>query len=115
MMAVIQEGQLTHSSQQQHNKRLKKRAELFLKGPTKLQWLRDNIPDPMARLVLVARAFSDIENTHRVKLTRKIWECAGITDKDTRSRVINKISRRCPTILVDAQRGRCTPLEFKSL
>lgn len=108
-------GRLSRVSQEQHNKRLKKRAELFLKGPVKLQWLRDNIPDPTARLVLIARAFSDIEDDKRIKLTRKIWECAGITDKDVRSRVINKVRRECPSILVDAQRGRCTYLELRSL
>ena len=50
-----------------------------------------------------------------IKLTRKHWECAGITDKDTRSRVIAKITRECPGILLDAQRGRCTSIEFKRL
>ena len=68
-----------------------------------------------SRLILVARAFVDIEDSARIKLTRKHWECAGITDKDTRSRVIAKIKRECPDILLDAQQGRCTYIEFKRL
>ena len=68
-----------------------------------------------SRLILIARAFVDIEERPRIKLTRKHWECAGITDKDTRSRVIAKIRRECPGILLDAKRGRCTYIEFMSL
>ena len=51
----------------------------------------------------------------QVKFTRKHWECAGITDKDTRSRVIAKIKRECPGILLGTQQGRCTYIEFKRL
>ena len=56
-----------------------------------------------------------MEDSARIKLTRKHWECAGVTDKDTRSRVIAKIKRECPCIFLDTQQGRCTYIEFKRL
>jgi hypothetical protein len=75
----------------------------------------NHIPDATSRLILVARAFVDIEDSPRIKLTRKHWECAGITNKDTRSRVIAKIRRECPNILLDSKQGRCTYIAFKRL
>ena len=38
-----------------------KRDKLFLKGPIYFEWIRKNITDPTARLLLVARAFMDME------------------------------------------------------
>ena len=87
---------LSPVSQQRHAARQKARKELFLKGPVTFNWMCSHIPDATSRLILVARAFVDIEDSARIKLTRKHWECAGITDKDTRSRVIAKIKRECP-------------------
>ena len=70
---------------------LTRQDKLFLKGPVTFNWMCNHIPDATSRLILVARAFVDIEDSPRIKLTRKHWECAGITDKDARSRVIAKI------------------------
>jgi hypothetical protein len=106
---------LSSASQQRHAARQKARGQLFLKGPVKFYWMRSHIPDATSRLILVARAFVDIEDSPRIKLTRKHWECAGITDKDTRSRVIAKIRRECPNILLDSKQGRCTYIAFKRL
>lgn len=114
-MAEETKGRLSYASQQRHAARQKARDKLFLKGPLTFQWMGSHIPDATSRLILVARAFVDIEERSRIKLTRKHWECAGINDKDTRSRVIAKIRRECPDILLDAKQGRCTYIEFKSL
>ena len=38
-----------------------KRGKLFLKGPIYFEWIRQNIADPTARLLLVARAFMVME------------------------------------------------------
>ena len=73
------------------------------------------MPDATSRLILVARAFANIEERSRIKLTRKHWDCAGINDKDTRSRVIAKIRRECRSIYLDTKQGRCAYLEFKHL
>ena len=115
MMAVERKGRLSSTSQQRHAARQKARDKLFLKGPVTFNWMCSHIPDATSRLILVARAFVDIKDSARIKLTRKHWECAGITDKDTRSRVIAKIKRECPGILLDTQQGRCTYIEFKRL
>ena len=56
-----------------------------------------------------------MEDRQRIKLTWKQWECAGVTDKDTRPRVIAKIKRECPGILLDTRQGCCTYIEFKRL
>ena len=114
-MAEEIKERLSPVSRQRHAARQKAREELFLKGPVTFYWMCSHIPDATSRLILVARAFVDIEERPRIKLTRKLWECAGITDKDTRSRVLAKIRRECPGILLDAKQGRCTYIEFKSL
>ena len=95
-MAEEIKERLSPVSQQRHAARQKARKELFLKGPVTFNWMCSHIPDATSRLILVARAFVDIEDSPRIKLTRKHWECAGITDKDARSRVIAKIKRECP-------------------
>ena len=106
---------LSSVSQRRHAARQKARDQLFLKGPVTFNWMGNHIPDATSRLILIARAFVDIEDSPRIKLTKKHWECAGITDKDTRSRVIAKIRRECPNILLDAKQGRCTYIAFKRL
>ena len=114
-MAEEIKERLSSASQQRHAARQRARDQLFLKGPVTFDWMCSHLPDAASRLILVARAFVDIEDSARIKLTRKHWECAGITDKDTRSRVIAKIKRECPAILLDTKQGRCTYIEFKRL
>ena len=114
-MAKETKERLSSASQQQHAARQKARDQLFLKGPVTFNWMCSHLPDAASRLILVARAFVAMEDSPRIKLTRKHWECAGITDKDTRSRVIAKIRRECPDILLDTRQGRCTYIEFKRL
>ena len=114
-MAEEIKGHISSDSQRRHAARQKAQNQLFLKGPITFYWMCSHIPDATSRLILVARAFVDIEERPKIKLTRKHWECAGINDKDTRSRVIAKIRRECPDILLDAKQGRCTYIEFKSL
>ena len=114
-MAEEIKERLSFASQRRHAARQKAWDQLFLKGPVTFNWMCSHIPDATSRLILVARAFVTMEDSPRIKLTRKHWECAGITDKDTRSRVIAKIRRECPSILLDAKQGRCTYIEFKRL
>ena len=114
-MAEKTKERLSSASQQRHAARQKAWKELFLKGPVTFDWICSHIPDATSRLILVARAFVAMEDSPRIKLTRKHWECAGITDKDARSRVIAKIKRECPGVLLDAQQGRCTYIEFRRL
>ena len=47
-----------------------KRDKLFLKGPIYFGWIRQNIKDPTARLLLVARAFMDMRS---ITLLHSLW------------------------------------------
>ena len=114
-MAEEIKERLSPVSQQRHAARQKVRDKLFLKGPVTFNWMCSHIPDATSRLILVARAFVDIEDSARIKLTRKHWECAGITDKDTRSRVIAKIRRECPSFLLETKQDRFTYIKIKRL
>ena len=114
-MAEETKERLSSASQQRCAARQKARKELFLKGPVTFNWMCSHIPDATSRLIRVARAVVAMEDCPRIKLTRQHWECAGITDKDTRSRVIAKIRRECPRILLDTKQGRCTYIELKRL
>ena len=114
-MAEETKERLSSASQRRHAARQKARDQLFLKGRVTFNWMCSHTPDATSRMILFVRAFVAIEDSRRIKLTRKHWECAGITDKDTRSRVIAKIKRECPGILLDTRQGRCTYIEFKRL
>ena len=114
-MAEETKERLSSVSQRRHAVRQKVRDRLFLKGPVTFNWMCSHMPDATSRLILVARAFVDIEDSPRIKLTRNHWECAGTTHKDTRSRVLAKIRRECLNILLDTKPGRGTYIEFKSL
>ena len=54
--------------------------ELFLRGPVQFGWVRQNIPDPTSRLILVAEGFMGMSKppASEVTLTGKLWNCAGI-------------------------------------
>jgi len=72
-----------------------KRDALFLKGPITFGWIRQNIPDPTSRLILVAEAFM---NMHSPALTAlepslKVGQCAGIDSPDQRARVLIRLIR----------------------
>jgi hypothetical protein len=70
-----------------------KREALFLKGPILFGWIKQNIPDPASRLILVAEAFMKMKTPalDALKLRKQVWDCAGISGKDRRSRVLAKI------------------------
>jgi hypothetical protein len=89
-----------------------KRDALFLQGPVEFGWIRQNIPDPASRLILVARAFMRIPTPEvsEVTLTAKVWDCAGIESPDQRSRVLKKIDQHCPGYWVERREGRTAVL-----
>ena len=105
-MAEETKERLSSASQRRHATRQKARGDPFLRGPVYFKWMCNHTPDATSRLILVARAFADIEERSKIKLTRKHWECAGVSDRDTRSRVIAKIRRECPSIHLDAKQSR---------
>ena len=88
-----------------------KRGQLFLKGPVTFNWINQNIPDPASRLVLVARAFMDMENVSVIALSRKVWSAANIEGKDARHRVVQKIAEHANGYEIIPRCGRTSLLQ----
>jgi hypothetical protein len=91
-----------------------RRDALFLKGPIKFGWIRQNIPDPTSRLILVARGFMNMANPAKTEyaLSLKVWDCAGIHSPDQRTRVLKKISQKCEGYWVAQRKGRTSVLHI---
>ena len=83
-----------------------KRGKLFLKGPIYFEWIRQNIADPTARLLLVARAFMDMEQIDHYPLTLKVWDCAGVNDRSRRTRVLKNIRKDVKDYGVERRIGK---------
>ena len=83
-----------------------KRDKLFLKGPIYFGWIRQNIADPTARLLLVARAFMDMEEKSHYPLTLKVWDCAGVNDRSRRTRVLKNIRKDVKDYRVERRIGK---------
>jgi hypothetical protein len=93
---------------QTRTKQRAKRDELFLKGPIRFVWIRENIPDPTCRVILVAEAFMKMSQPEKssVELGQKIWDCAGVSDPDRRARVLRKIDTEVAGYRVARRPGR---------
>ena len=89
-----------------------KRNKLFLKGPIYFQWINNNIADPTARLLLVARAFMDMEEKTHYSLTLKVWDCAGINDRSRRTRVLNNIRKHVKNYRVERHIGKPSVIHY---
>ena len=89
-----------------------KRNKLFLKGPIYFQWINNNIADPTARLLLVARAFMDMEEKTHYSLTLKVWDCAGINDRSRRTRVLNNIRKHVKNYRVERRIGKPSVIHY---
>jgi hypothetical protein len=85
----------------------RKREALFLQGPVRFGWIKLNIPDPASRLILVAEAFMKMKtpNLDALELRQQVWDCAGISGKDRRSRVLAKIDQSVPGYTVERKVG----------
>ena len=68
-----------------------KRDRHFLKGPISFAWIRDNIPDPTSRVVLIARALMDMTRSDHCALTAKVWDCSGVADRYQRKRILARL------------------------
>ena len=89
-----------------------KRDKLFLKGPIYFEWIRQNISDPTARLILVACAFMDMEEKTHYSLTLKVWDCAGINDRSRRTRVLNNIRKHVKNYRVERHIGKPSVIHY---
>ena len=84
-----------------------KRDALFLQGPVRFGWIKLNIPETASRLVLVAEAFMKMKTPtlDALELRKQVWDCAGISGKDRRSRVLAKIDENVPGYTVERKAG----------
>lgn len=83
-----------------------KRNTLFLKGPVQFGWIRQNLPDPTSRLILIVEAFMVMNKSGSIALTRQVWDCADVNDKHQRARVLAKIDKTVPGYVVERRKGR---------
>ena len=104
--ALMKSARLSRASLERDETRQHKRSNYFLKGPLPFQWIRENIPDPASRLILVARAFMDMERDNECHLTGKVWDCAGVEGKDKRRRTLAKVRRSALGYSVISRPGR---------
>ena len=104
--ALMEGAQLSRASHERDEARQSKRSHYFLKGPLPFQWIRENIPDPASRLILVARAFMDMGRANACPLTGKVWDCAGVEGKDKRRRTLDKVRRSALGYTVISRPGR---------
>ena len=89
-----------------------KRDKLFLKGPIYFGWIRQNIADPTARLLLVARGYMNMSKPIKtyLELTLKEWDSAGINDRSKRTRVLKNIDKYVKDYWVERRPGRTVVL-----
>ena len=72
-------------------KRKQPKAELFLKGPIRFDWIRQNVQCPPDRLLLVLRAYGDMLRTRELKLTAGMLRDAGIDDRKAGYRALHRL------------------------
>ncbi len=106
---------LSAQSAQRRKTQSEKRGSYFLKGPVRFSWIIANIPDPTSRLILVARAFMDMEGRDECVLSQKVWACANISGKDQRRRVLGKIAKFSSDYQIDSRSGRASVLASKKI
>jgi hypothetical protein len=81
------------------------RKERFLKGPILFPWIRGHVLHPVDRLVLILRAYADMLRSDEMKVTADILRDAGIEDRKTAYRAIDKLEAS-GALLVRRKRGR---------
>lgn len=87
------------------HRRLKRRADRFLKGPIPFAWIRQHVQCATDRLLLVLRASVDMRRTADVKLSADLLRDAGITNRKTAYRAIERLETR-GSLTVHRKRGR---------
>jgi hypothetical protein len=95
---------LSASSVERKTAQLLKRDSLFVKLSFKS--IRQIIPDPASRVVLVAKAFMDMERSNECILGKKVWDCAGVINRDQRRRVLSKLRKQTAACKIIDHTGR---------
>ena len=89
----------------------RKRDTLFVK----LSFLdiRQTIPDPASRVVLIAKAFMDMDQSNECILGKKVWDCAGVVTLDHRRRVLTKLRKHGSRFQIKDRKGRPSIIAFE--
>jgi len=103
-------AKLSASSIAREDARRRKRDSYFVKGPLTFEFVRRAIPDPASRVVLMAKAFMDMEQSNECVLSRKVWDCAGVNTPDQRRRVLARLRNVGPVLRVIDRVGRSSLL-----
>jgi hypothetical protein len=110
-VAQIDRMQLSTTSKTRKIVQDRKRSQYFLKGPLSFDYIRRMIPDPTSRVILVARAFADMELENLCVLSGKIWSCA-VVGMSQRRRVLAQLRKMSPDLRVQDRIGRASVLFF---
>ena len=105
-LTLGEKAKLSDETVQRKVSQREKRDLYFLKGPLYFGWVRQNIPDPASRLILIARAFMDMDGSRECVLSAKVWDCAWIVGKDARRRVLRKLRNSNIEFRICARPGR---------
>jgi len=89
-----------------------KRDQYFLKGPLSFNLIRQIIPDSTSRVILVAMAFADMARESNCILSKKIWACAGVKEPNQRRRILARLRKMSPELVVQDRKGRPSILNF---
>jgi hypothetical protein len=86
-------------------KRKARRERRFLMGPISLSWIRQNLRNPVDRLLLVLIAHSDMRQSTEIKVTTEILKDAGIADRKAGYRALDALEAD-GSISLQRHRGR---------
>ena len=95
-------------------RRKEARSERFLKGPIPLAWIRKHVQCSVDRLLFTLIAHSDMRKTNEFKITNGILRDAGIMDRKTAYRAVNRLEA-AGTIAATRKRGARTVIRLISL
>lgn len=86
-------------------KKSKPSISRYLKGPLPFSWLRKNITQASDRLWLVLIAYSDMQSSLTIKISTKVTDDAGITNRKTLYRALEQLEER-GCLAMERHRGR---------
>ena len=93
-LEILSASSLSATSLDRKNQQQRKRDLLFVK--LSFLSIRQIIPDPASRVVLIAKAFMDMDQSSECVLGRKVWDCAGVITPDQRRRVLTRLRKQAP-------------------
>jgi hypothetical protein len=101
---------LSAASVARQNTQQRKRNQLFVK--LSFLSIRETIPDPTSRVILVAQAFMDMDQSNECVLGKKVWDCAGVITHDQRRRVLARLRKHGSQFQIRDRPGRTSVLSY---